>query len=88
MNRFLRPSYAPGLAKTWGSTSVCKVLIISKLRAAGRGLSGKMTMMGGDQQCMGVGRIALTHYMWENRRRSIKCISPSRKRDTYRHNGR
>lgn len=87
MNRFLRPSYAPGLMKISGSTSVCRVLIISKLRDAGRGLSGKMTMMDDDQQCTGVGRIVLTHYRWQNKRRSIQCIFPSRKRGAYRRNG-
>ena len=62
MNKFLRPSYAPGLAKTCGSTSVCKLLIISKLRAAGSGLSGKMTVMDDDKQWKGVRRMVLTHY--------------------------
>lgn len=64
MNKFLRPSYAPGLAKSTGSTCVCKVLIISKLRAAGSGLSGKITMVDGDQRDTGagIGGIMLTDY--------------------------
>lgn len=70
IKRFLRPSYAPGLAKTSGSTVVCRVLIISKLRAAGSGLSGKMTVIDGDQRCTGVERIMLTHYGWQNQRRT------------------
>ena len=65
MNRFWRPSYTPGLVKISGSTVVCRVLIISKLRAAGSVISGAMTAIDGDQWCTGVGRTMLTHYGWQ-----------------------
>jgi hypothetical protein len=49
MNRFFRPSYAPRLSKSSGSARVCKLLIISKLRAAGSVFSVTMAMIDSDQ---------------------------------------
>ena len=57
MNRFLRPSYTGGLAKSPGSTSFRNVWMISKFRAAGRGLSaGAMTVISDDQPCTNMGK--------------------------------
>jgi hypothetical protein len=88
MNRLPHPSYTPCLAKSSGSTVVCRVLIISELRATGSGISGKMTAIDGDQQRIGVERIMLTHYGWQKQAEDLfSTLFPGKKRGAYRHNG-
>ena len=88
MNRLLRPSYTPGLAKSSGSIVVCRALIISELRAAGSGISGRMTTIDGDQQRIHVGRITLTHYGLQKQAEDLfSTLLPGKKRGAYRHNG-